>query len=127
MTLLVLERSINHGTAVIARLSNYIAGALGAASFSANTFEIEKMAGTLVALGKLFALAISVTAIYLVLNLAIGLTHGFYFNRKYITSQLCAARRVQKVLAIPLPPFIGTDKVCGMPHSASYQGAREAR
>jgi uncharacterized protein (TIRG00374 family) len=71
------------GIAIMAYLFANIASLFGGVLFSTGVFELG-MAGTLVALGISFPLAVSVTTVYRVLNLAIGLPPGFYFYKKYL-------------------------------------------
>jgi uncharacterized protein (TIRG00374 family) len=73
----------NPGIAVMAYLFANIASIFGGVFFSTGIFELG-MAGTLVALGTPLALAVSVTTVYRVLNLLIGLPPGYYFYRQYL-------------------------------------------
>lgn len=83
MAFLAFGKVINPGIAVMAYLFANIASIFGGVFFSTGIFEAG-MAGTLVALGLPFSLALSVTVVYRVLNLLIGLPPGFYFYRKYL-------------------------------------------
>jgi len=71
------------GIVIMAYLFANIASIFGGVFFSTGIFELG-MAGTLVALGTPFVLAVSVTTVYRVLNLLIGLPPGYYFYRKYL-------------------------------------------
>jgi uncharacterized protein (TIRG00374 family) len=71
------------GIAIMAYLFANIVSIFGGVFFSTGTFEVG-MAGTLVVLGVPLVLAISVTTVYRVLNLIIGLPPGFYFYKKYL-------------------------------------------
>ncbi len=86
LTFLAFGKLINPGIAVMAYLFANIASIFGGAFFSTGTFEVG-MAGTMVALGLPFPLAVSVTSVYRVLNLLIGLPPGFYFYRRYLPSK----------------------------------------
>lgn len=85
LTFVAFGKFVNPGVAVMAYLFANIASIFGGVFFSTGIFELG-MAGTLVALGIPFTLAFSVTAVYRVLNLLIGLPPGFYFYRKYLPS-----------------------------------------
>jgi len=71
------------GAVIMAYLFANIASTFGGVFFSTGTFELG-MVGTLVALGSPFAIAFSVTLVYRVLNLLIGLPPGYVFYRKYL-------------------------------------------
>lgn len=71
------------GVVIMAYLFANIASTFGGVFFSTGSFELG-MAATLVALGTGFALSVSVTIVYRMLNLLIGLPPGFYFYRKYL-------------------------------------------
>jgi uncharacterized protein (TIRG00374 family) len=73
------------GAVIMAYLFANIASTFGGVFFSTGTFELG-MVGTLVALGSPFAVAFSVTIVYRVLNLLIGLPPGYVFYRKYLPS-----------------------------------------
>lgn len=73
----------NLGIVIMAYLFANIASIFGGVFFSTGTFELG-MAGTLVALGTPLVLAVSVTIVYRILNLLVGLPLGFYYYRKYL-------------------------------------------
>lgn len=73
------------GAVIMAYLFANIASTFGGVFFSTGTFELG-MVGTLVALGSPFAVAFSVTLVYRMLNLLIGLPPGYVFYRKYLPS-----------------------------------------
>ena len=83
MAFLAFGKVENPGIAVMAYLFANIASIFGGIIFSTGIFELG-MAGTLVALGTPLALAVSVTTVYRVLNLLIGLPPGYYFYRRYL-------------------------------------------
>lgn len=83
MAFLAFGRVENLGIVIMAYLFANIASIFGGVFFSTGTFELG-MAGTLVALGTPLSLAVSVTIVYRVLNLVIGLPLGFYYYRKYL-------------------------------------------
>jgi uncharacterized protein (TIRG00374 family) len=83
MAFLAFGRVEDLGIVIMAYLFANIASTFGGVFFSTGTFEMG-MAGTLVALGTPLTLAFSVTVVYRVLNLVIGLPPGFYFYRKYL-------------------------------------------
>ncbi|MDA8081127.1 MAG: lysylphosphatidylglycerol synthase transmembrane domain-containing protein [Actinomycetota bacterium] len=83
LTFLAFGKLINPGISIMAYLFANIASIFGGVFFSTGTFEVG-MAGTLVVLGLPFPLAVSVTSVYRVLNLLIGLPPGFYFYRRYL-------------------------------------------
>jgi uncharacterized membrane protein YbhN (UPF0104 family) len=83
MTFIAFGKLINPGIAIMAYLFANIASIFGGIFFSTGIFELG-MAGTLVALGQPLALAISVTTVYRVINLIIGLPPGYYFYRQYL-------------------------------------------
>lgn len=80
---LAFGKTLNPGIVIMAYLFGNIVSIFGGALFSTGTFEVG-MAGTLVALGSSFALAISVTTVYRVLSLLAGLPLGFIYYRKYL-------------------------------------------
>ncbi len=83
MAFLAFGKVIDPGIAIMAYLFANIASILGGVFFSVGVFEVG-MAGTLVALGQPFAFAVSVTALYRVLNLLIGLPPGAFYYRKFL-------------------------------------------
>lgn len=83
LAFLAFGKVANLGIVIMAYLFANIASIFGGVFFSTGIFEVG-MAGTLVALGIPFTLAFSVTVVYRVLNLLIGLPPGFYFYRKYL-------------------------------------------
>lgn len=83
MAFLAFGKVINLGIVIMAYLFANIASIFGGAFISTGVFELG-MVGTLVALGIPFTLAFSVTSIYRVLNLLIGLPPGFYYYKKYL-------------------------------------------
>lgn len=74
---------VNPGVVITAYTLANIASLAGGALFSVGVFEAT-MAATLVALGSPFTLAFSVTVVYRVLNMVIGLPPGLYYYRKYL-------------------------------------------
>jgi len=83
MAFLAFGKVVNPGIVIMAYLFANIASIFGGVFISTGIFEIG-MIGTLVALGLPFVLAFSITTVYRVLNLLIGLPPGFYFYRKYL-------------------------------------------
>lgn len=83
LAFLAFGKTINPGIVIMAYLFANIASIFGGVFFSTGIFELG-MIGTLVALGLPFVLAFSVTTVYRVLNLLIGLPPGFYFYKKYL-------------------------------------------
>jgi uncharacterized membrane protein YbhN (UPF0104 family) len=83
MAFLAFGKIENPGIVVMAYLFANIASIFGGVFFSTGIFELG-MAGTLVALGTPLALAVSVTTVYRVINLLIGLPPGYYFYRQYL-------------------------------------------
>jgi uncharacterized protein (TIRG00374 family) len=83
LAFLAFGKVANLGIVIMAYLFANIASIFGGVFFSTGIFEVG-MAGTLVALGIPFSLAFSVTVVYRVLNLLVGLPPGFYFYRKYL-------------------------------------------
>ena len=83
MAFLAFGEVMNLGVVVMAYLFANIASVFGGVLFSTGVFELG-MAGTLIALGMRFALAVSVTTVYRVTNLIIGLPPGFFYYRKYL-------------------------------------------
>jgi uncharacterized protein (TIRG00374 family) len=83
LTFLAFGKVINPGIVIMAYLFANVASIFGGVVFNIGVFEIG-MTGTLVALGLPFALALSATTVYRILNLIIGLPPGFYFYRKYL-------------------------------------------
>lgn len=83
LSFLVFGKVLNPGIIVMAYLFANIASVFGGVVFSTGVFELG-MAATLVALGMQVALAVSVTTVYRVTNLLIGLPPGFVFYRKYL-------------------------------------------
>jgi uncharacterized protein (TIRG00374 family) len=76
-------KAVNPGIVIMAYLFANIASIFGGLFFSTGIFELG-MAGTLVALGLPFVLALSVTTVYRILNLLIGLPPGLYYYKKYL-------------------------------------------
>ncbi len=83
LVFLAFGRVIDPGIAIMSYLFANIASILGGVFFSVGVFEVG-MAGTLVALGLPFAFAVSVTAVYRVLNLVIGLPPGAFYYHKFL-------------------------------------------
>lgn len=83
LAFLAFGRVLNPGIVVMAYLFANIASIFGGIFFSTGIFELG-MAGTLVALGTPFVLALSVTTVYRVLNLLVGLPPGLYYYKKYL-------------------------------------------
>lgn len=83
LTFLAFGKIVNPGVVIMAYLFANIASIFGGIFFSAGVFELG-MIGTLVALGQPFILSLSVTIVYRVMNLLIGLPPGYYYYRKYL-------------------------------------------
>lgn len=83
LVFLAFGRVVNPGVAVAAYTLSNIASIAGGLIASVGVFEAS-MVGALVALGSSFSLAFSVTLVYRVLNMLIGLPPGVYFYRKHI-------------------------------------------
>jgi uncharacterized protein (TIRG00374 family) len=83
MAFLAFGRLENLGIVIMAYLFANIASIFGGVFFSTGTFEVG-MAGTLVALGTPLVIAVSVTVVYRVLNLIVGLPPGYIYYRKYL-------------------------------------------
>lgn len=81
LSFLAFGKVVNPGVAVMGYLLANISSILGGTLFSTGIFELG-MIGTFVALGTPFSLALSVTVVYRVLNLLIGLPAGFFYYRK---------------------------------------------
>ncbi|WP_298338198.1 lysylphosphatidylglycerol synthase transmembrane domain-containing protein [Ferrimicrobium sp.] len=92
MAFLAFGKTVNPGTAVMAYLFANIVSIFGGVIISTGVFELG-MAGTLIALGVPFALAVAVTTVYRIMNLLIGLPPGYIFYRKFlpITKEMSAA------------------------------------
>jgi uncharacterized protein (TIRG00374 family) len=88
LAFLAFGKTVDPGTAVMAYLFANIVSIFGGVIISTGVFELG-MAGTLIALGTPFALAVAVTTVYRVLNLLIGLPPGYVFYRYFLprTSQ----------------------------------------
>ena len=86
MVFLAFGKAVNPGIVVMAYLIANIVSIFGGVFFSTGIFELG-MAGTMVSLGVDFTLAVSVTTVYRVANLLIGLPPGFFYYRKYLASQ----------------------------------------
>ena len=80
---LALGKLVNPGIVIMGYLLANIASTLGGTFFSTGVYELG-MLGTFVAFQIPFALALSVTLVYRVLNLIIGLPPGFIYYRKYL-------------------------------------------
>lgn len=83
MAFLAFGKIVNPGIVIMAYLFANIASIFGGVFVSTGVFEVG-MIGTLVALGLPFVLAFSITTVYRILNLLIGLPPGLYFYRKYL-------------------------------------------
>lgn len=74
---------VNPGVVIAAYTLSNIASIAGGLIASIGVFEAS-MVGALVALGSSFSLAFSVTVVYRILNMLIGLPPGVYFYRKHM-------------------------------------------
>ena len=83
LVFLAFGQVVNPGIVIMGYLVANITSVLGGTFFSFGVFELG-MVGTFVALGESFALSLSITLVYRVLNLIIGLPPGFYFYRKIL-------------------------------------------
>ncbi len=83
LAFLALGRVVNPGIVLMGYIVANIASFFGGAIISVGAFEVS-LTGILVALGQPFAFALSVTLIYRVLNMIIGLPPGFIYYRKYL-------------------------------------------
>jgi putative heme transporter len=83
LAFLAFGKWVGPGIVILAYLFANIASIFGGVFFSTGVFELG-MAGTLVALGLPFTLAFSVTVVYRVVNLIIGLPPGYFYYRKYL-------------------------------------------
>lgn len=83
LSFLAFGKIPNPGVVIMGYLFANIASIFGGLLFSTGVFEIA-MIGTFVALGEPFVLAFSVTLVYRVLNLLIGLPPGYVYYRKYL-------------------------------------------
>ena len=83
LVFLAFGHLVNPGVVIAAYTLSNIASIGGGLISSIGVFEAS-MVGALVALGSSFSLAFSVTVVYRVLNMLIGLPPGVYFYRKYI-------------------------------------------
>lgn len=83
LAFLALGRVVNPGIVLMGYIVANISSVFGGAIISVGAFEVS-LTGILVALGQPFAFALSVTLIYRVLNMIIGLPPGFIYYRKYI-------------------------------------------
>ncbi|WP_298210896.1 lysylphosphatidylglycerol synthase transmembrane domain-containing protein [Ferrimicrobium sp.] len=85
MAFLAFGKTVNPGTAVMAYLFANIVSIFGGVIISTGVFELG-MAGTLIALGIPFSLAVAVTTVYRIMNLLIGLPPGYVFYRQFLRS-----------------------------------------
>ena len=83
LVFLAFGKVINPGVALMGYILANIASLFGGALISIGAYELS-LTGTLVALGQPFTLALSVTIVYRVVNMIIGLPPGFIFYRKYL-------------------------------------------
>ncbi len=83
LAFIAFHHTINPGIAILAYVFANVASVIGGSLFSFGVYELG-MAGTLVSMGIPFALAVSVTAVYRIINLLIGLPPGFYYYKKYL-------------------------------------------
>lgn len=83
LVFLAFGRVVNPGVVIAAYTLSNIASIAGGLIASIGVFEAS-MVGALVALGASFSLAFSVTLVYRILNMLIGLPPGVYFYRKHI-------------------------------------------
>jgi uncharacterized protein (TIRG00374 family) len=85
MAFLAFGKTVDPGIAVMAYLVANIVSIFGGVIISTGVFELG-MAGTLIALGVDFPLAIAVTTVYRLMNLLIGLPPGYVFYRYFLSS-----------------------------------------
>lgn len=85
MAFLAFGKTIDPGIAVMAYLFANIVSIFGGVIISTGVFELG-MAGTLIALGVDFPLAVAVTTVYRIMNLLIGLPPGYVFYRYFLSS-----------------------------------------
>ncbi len=83
LAVLAFGRAIDPGIVIMAYLVANISSFIGGSLFSVGVFELG-MLGSFVALGEPFVLALSVTIVYRVMNLIIGLPPGFVFYRRIL-------------------------------------------
>jgi uncharacterized protein (TIRG00374 family) len=82
---------VNPGIVTMGYIMANLASIFGGTFFSTGVFELG-MIGTFLALGLPFVLALSVSIVYRVINLAIGLPPGFYYYHKYLNSKKFSAK-----------------------------------
>lgn len=80
---LAFGKVVNPGVVLMGYILANIASFFGGVIISIGAFELS-LTGTLVALGQPFTLALSVTIVYRVVNMIIGLPPGFIYYRKYL-------------------------------------------
>jgi uncharacterized protein (TIRG00374 family) len=83
LVFLAFGQLVNPGVVVAAYTLSNIFSIVGGLVASIGVFEAS-MVGALVALGSSFSLAFSVTLVYRMLNMLIGLPPGIYYYRKYV-------------------------------------------
>lgn len=83
LAFLAFGKLVNPGVVIMGYVLANIASTIGGTFFSVGVFELG-MLGTFVALGEPFVLAFSVTLLYRVMNLIIGLPPGFLFYRRFL-------------------------------------------
>ncbi len=77
---------INPGIVTMGYIMANLASIFGGTFFSTGVFELG-MIGTFLALGLPFVLALSVSVVYRIINLAVGMPPGFYYYHKYLNSK----------------------------------------
>ncbi|MHB1865336.1 MAG: lysylphosphatidylglycerol synthase transmembrane domain-containing protein [Candidatus Saccharimonadales bacterium] len=85
LAVVAFGKFINPGVVIMAYLIANITSFIGGSLFSVGVFELG-MLGTFVALGQPFVLALSITIVYRVVNLIVGLPPGFIFYRRILKS-----------------------------------------
>lgn len=82
---IAFRKLINPGVVIMAYLMANLTSFIGGSLFSVGVFELG-MLGTFVALGEPFVLALSITIVYRIMNLIVGLPAGFVFYRRILKS-----------------------------------------
>jgi uncharacterized protein (TIRG00374 family) len=84
LAFLAFGKVVNPGLALMGYILANVASFFGGTIISLGAFELS-LTGTLVALGQPLSLAISVTLVYRIMSLIVGLPPGFVFYRKFLT------------------------------------------
>lgn len=83
LSFVALGKWVNPGIAIMAYAIANISSVIGGTFFSVGVFEVG-MVGTMVALGQPFVFAFSVTLVYRIMNLIIGLPPGLLYYHQFL-------------------------------------------